>query len=418
MKKLLATFCVIAFLAHGPFSAYPTGLFYPTEEKTIPPGHEDSSLSDSDEIWTEIISNGKFYIENGLYDEAIEYFTEVSLEYPSAPEAHYYLGLACYAKGDFENAEKNLKKTVELNPYHAKSYYHLSLIEHIKGNNEKVVEYLNEVTLLDNTFRKAYCNKGVTYLEMDMPHRAAREFAYSLYLEPADFPSFAGFLEACTRLNIVEIDGKTDEKSGRIKFVVNEPSSRSGTFPGKTEMALKDKPEPPVEKRSISFIAPPAKRKDEPAGEKPFVFPKLPEEATGKEEIQIFLSKPHDKEGIKVTDRNPLELKCRKGLKRTLTVNFPNPEDLRFSLLKMRIKGKTGGEKIRVTILDNLAESSRTFELGEITKNWKTFYVDAEEEAPGINLEQIKQVKLKLLPPSDGEDSAEATVFINEIEII
>jgi len=207
MKRFLLTACLLALLP---------GISSPAEEA-------GSAVTAYEEIWKKAVAKGKLYLEGKLYDDAIAYFSNLKRMYPDAPFLHYYLGLAYYLKDDLENAEKNLKKTIEIDLYGARAYYYLALIEHKKGNDKKVVEYLDEVTLLDETFQGAYYNKGVTFLSLGEPERAAKEFAYALHLSPIDYLSFAGFLQAYAGMDLIVLDERAIQNVNEVKIIVKTP---------------------------------------------------------------------------------------------------------------------------------------------------------------------------------------------------
>ena len=57
---------------------------------------------------------GLVYYKRGLYDSAIDEFTDSLKKNPDNAVVHYHLGMAFYKKGDKDRAKKELKKALGL----------------------------------------------------------------------------------------------------------------------------------------------------------------------------------------------------------------------------------------------------------------------------------------------------------------
>ncbi len=57
---------------------------------------------------------GWVYYQKGLYEEAVRELSFSAQELPDNAIAHYHLGMACYQRGDFEQAGKYLKRALEI----------------------------------------------------------------------------------------------------------------------------------------------------------------------------------------------------------------------------------------------------------------------------------------------------------------
>ncbi len=53
---------------------------------------------------TESFKKGKYFFDNGKYQEAYDYFFKAFQEAPGNPNINFYLGRAAFEKGDYEAA--------------------------------------------------------------------------------------------------------------------------------------------------------------------------------------------------------------------------------------------------------------------------------------------------------------------------
>jgi len=344
---------------------------------------EDGQLTavDNDQALREIRTMGRLYLETGLYDDAIKYFSNILSKQPRLYYAFYGKGLAYYGKGEMDNAESALLKAVEINPYYAEAYYHLALVEHRRGNSEKIIEYLNMVSSLDNTFQRAYYNKGVTYLKLDMLEEAMKEFSYALYLEPKDLASINGLLECCERLDYFEVDRESAKDTVKVIF----PDYAKFPMPNVSDsMMYSDKP-------------------DKIYGT--YLFSSM-----GKKEIEMIKGEP-------------IELRRAEGVNSALEISFHKPNDLHNKLLGFQIKGALGNEKMSVLLRDRDTKRSPMFHVNDIGREWKPFALNLENIAYNIDLGNVEHIKFEIISSENkenipSEDESVPTILIKDIEIM
>jgi len=322
------------------------------------------------------IDKGILYLETGLYDRAIDYFSSMKSEYPESPIMTYYLGLAYYGKEDIDSAEKLFKQTIELDPYSVSAYYHLALIESKKGNGEQVIHYFDKVTSMDDTFQSAYYNKGVIFLSIGEPENAIREFAYALYLSPGDKSSFAGLIKAYAKLG-QEVTG--------VPGIENDKKAR----PGEVRISFSEE--------NADFVE---------------------SEKDGEDKMRIYLVASSGKREIESIDGEPLELRSENNAKCSLEINFPSPRNLQHKLIRFKAKGSGGGEKMNILVRDNSLRRSPNFYLKDIDKDWKTFDINVREVAYNLNRREVEQIKIELLTPSEATGDNGHTIFVKDLEII
>ncbi|RKY40813.1 MAG: hypothetical protein DRP85_07875 [Candidatus Makaraimicrobium thalassicum] len=315
----------------------------------------------------ELVSAGRAYLDTGLYEKAIEHFRNIADMYPATASAQYYLGFVYYKSGDMENAEKLFKKAVTIDPQYAEAYYYLGAIENKKGDHEKVLDYLNKVVSLDKTVQSAYYNKGVTFLVLNKPELAVKEFAYALYLAPADISSLTGILEAYERLNLIKVQ-KRDLLGHDFYVPGNNAPDRYGNK---------------------------------------------------KEDPRIFLVTPSGRQRVKIEGEKPVELTSLEDRRGSCEMDFPGAKDLRNKSIRFQVRGIKGDEQIKLMLRDKATTRSSVFFLKGITKEWKTFSVAVEENTFAyIDLSQVKNISFGLLPPKGLGKDRESMIFIRKIEII
>ncbi len=330
---------------------------------------EANDTSSSEELKKVIAAKARTLLEEGKYGEAIQYFNGMIVNYPDVAGSYYYLGLAHYGNNDVDSAEKNFKKAIELDPYYPDAFYHLALIEFRRGNNPKVVEYLNEVTSLDNTFQSAYYNKGVVFLAMDIPKRAMKEFAYSLYLDPTDANSLAGILNAAERLNMLEKE--TLERSGNMEFSSTSPDRDNGT----------EDADVPNEADQLNKAM----------------------------RIEVITES-----GYKELDRasaSEISVESTPNINGACEIIFDSPADLDNRTLRFKIKGAKGAETVSVLVRDDQAKRSPFMYLSDITPVWKAYSIELKGMAGNINLSHVDMIRFELLFPESSADEKQTVTF-------
>ena len=320
------------------------------------------------------IAEGVGYLDAGAYDKAVDCFGNIAARYPDDLVPYYYLGLSYYGKMDLERAEKIFKTVLNLDPKYSQVYYYLGLIEYKKGNKDKALQYLDKTTSLDNSFQSAYYNKGVTYLAMDMPEQAVREFAHALSIAPQDSAAFAGFLKAYARLDFKDIDMSN----------VREPSRM-----------IYNRAQLPLDIQTGS---------------------KSMGNASENKNMSIFILSASGEEKLDSLTGEPITLLSVENIKGILEIDFNKPEMLRKKIIRLKARGGKGAEKIKVVLRDETTRRSPNFYLRGISTEWQTFYICPEDNASNISLDKIEHIRFELLPL--GDTSVESMVFFKDIEII
>ena len=71
---------------------------------------------------------GGVYIALGQTDQALEVFRRSVLRFPKLPEAHYFVGIAARAQADYDTAERELRKSLALQPENVNALAQLGFV--------------------------------------------------------------------------------------------------------------------------------------------------------------------------------------------------------------------------------------------------------------------------------------------------
>lgn len=88
----------------------------------------------------------------------------------------YRLGVLNFQEGHLEEAEKNLKECIQLDPKNAPALNTLGLVYITMGNYENAKIYLNQAIKIMPSYSDAYNNLGITYLQLNELEKAEEYF--------------------------------------------------------------------------------------------------------------------------------------------------------------------------------------------------------------------------------------------------
>ena len=86
--------------------------------------------------------------------------------------------------GQYDNALRQFKKTLAINPNYAKAYVNIGIMYRVMKNYEKSIEHFNRALQLDPSSPEANTQLAITYKEMGDYDRAEAEFKKALGLNP------------------------------------------------------------------------------------------------------------------------------------------------------------------------------------------------------------------------------------------
>jgi len=152
----------------------------------------------------------------GVVHSAKGYYEYAELEYkktleinPKDIEAHYNLGNAYERKGMLENAIKEYQEVIRHNPYYSDAYNNLGSIYKKKQLLDKAIEHYKKAIQCNPFNPHYYNNLGLTYHEKKLYKEAVTEFARSLKIN-SELPSTHNHL------------GNTYKEMGNIKNAMTE----------------------------------------------------------------------------------------------------------------------------------------------------------------------------------------------------
>ena len=153
------------------------------------------------------IQNGRRYIQEGRYEEAINEYSIISDKFPYFPEAQFYIGLTKFRQKDIKSAAFHFSQALKIYPTHTKArkglnnvtkqflnngnkaykrgdlekalvfyqdavsyddqfylaFYQLGVLEKKMGNSDMAITYLNKVINIKPDFQKAWFTLGTSY---------------------------------------------------------------------------------------------------------------------------------------------------------------------------------------------------------------------------------------------------------------
>jgi Flp pilus assembly protein TadD len=125
----------------------------------------------------EHLANGRTYLSNGQYNEAIsELTTAISLD-PKLGEAHNLLGLAYEKKGMGDHAKEAFEKAVKVEPEDAQTLNNLGFSLYQNGNYRAAVDRLKRAAKLAPTDDRILNNLGLALCRLGKFEEAYKHFA-------------------------------------------------------------------------------------------------------------------------------------------------------------------------------------------------------------------------------------------------
>ncbi len=103
---------------------------------------------------------------------------------PNNAEACCNLGLALHQQGRFDEARKHLSEAVRLDPNNADAHYNMGHMMLRMGEFVEAIRHWSEVVRLDPNHVKSHANLGAVYLNRGVSEKAAHHLSEALKLDP------------------------------------------------------------------------------------------------------------------------------------------------------------------------------------------------------------------------------------------
>lgn len=115
-----------------------------------------------------------------------------------------------------QESKRLLRKSLEINPYNPRAYYHLGTILAMTGDYTQAVINLRKAIQMDKTFAPAYNNLGFCYLKLKNPKQAIKYFKQALCLDKTLKESYYGLSRAYLELKQYDLALETANLGLRI----------------------------------------------------------------------------------------------------------------------------------------------------------------------------------------------------------
>lgn len=124
-------------------------------------------------------------------DQAVQWYS-YALEFNAVnSEAYYWRAVVNYQRSQFEKAQTDLNRAIELNPRHFESYLLMDHVLLLQKNFDTIIAYWDRFLELEPTHARAYLERAGTYRQKGDPSKALTDLKRSCEL---------GNAEACKHL--------------------------------------------------------------------------------------------------------------------------------------------------------------------------------------------------------------------------
>ncbi len=191
------------------------------------------------------------YHEKGQHDEAIKNAKQGIALNPQYAPNWYWLGVAYYRKGNYDEAIHALNKVVELRQTGAQlqsSYNHLGWAYYIKGNYDEAIRDLNKAIELNPTDNGSLRGRGHAYYMKGNYNEAIRDLNKAIELNPTDseslnFRGWSYYYKGDFNLSIKDVNKaieniKPEQKAALQSAIRGKAFSYLGLGDGETAVNL------------------------------------------------------------------------------------------------------------------------------------------------------------------------------------
>ena len=118
------------------------------------------------------------------YESAIDNYNKVIKLDPVHVEAYYHRGIAHYHIDEIPEAIQSFSKVIELNPKHAEAYYHRGIARYHINEFPKAIHDYNQAIALNREYVEAYYHRGRAHYHIDEIPEAIQSFSKVIELNP------------------------------------------------------------------------------------------------------------------------------------------------------------------------------------------------------------------------------------------
>jgi tetratricopeptide (TPR) repeat protein len=158
----------------------------------------------------------------GLYQEAIDGYSEAITLAPDDPEAYEKNGDLFFNSGQYEQALHTYNRLIKSHPHNMNAYYNRGLVYAELGEHGRAVEDYTNAIVRDPGFGAAYTNRGISYARLGKYEQAIDDYGEAIRLNPKDILAYVNRWIAYRKA------GKNylADKDYRILFEINPENAK------------------------------------------------------------------------------------------------------------------------------------------------------------------------------------------------
>ena len=131
-----------------------------------------------------LLADARILLENGRIDLALQQLSQITATEPANAEAFGLLAFACVRAQRLPDAQRAIRRAIEISPEHPDFYLAAANIEQDLGKPDVAVKLLRQAILLRPTFPSAHNNLGIILSDLGQVEAAANAFSEAIRLQP------------------------------------------------------------------------------------------------------------------------------------------------------------------------------------------------------------------------------------------
>jgi len=182
------------------------------------------TLANNPDCWMAHNNLGKYLINEGRIEEAMEHYHKAIQINPNNPEGLTGLGIALAAKGRFDEEIENYRKAIQINPDFYGAPYNLGIALAARGQFDEAIEnYYKAIQINPNSFN-ALNNLGNALAAKGRFDEAIKNYRQAIQINP----NFSGALDNLG--SALAAKGQFDEAIENYRKAIQINSTRPETF--------------------------------------------------------------------------------------------------------------------------------------------------------------------------------------------
>jgi tetratricopeptide (TPR) repeat protein len=153
---------------------------------------EDDKIKEAarEQLAVAYYNRGLAYARSNQYEEAIKDFKKALELNPKYAGAYNNRGNVYHELKQYKKAIEDYKEALELNPNLTVTYYNRGIAYCKLNKTEEAIEDYNAAIKLNSKYAKAYYNRGIAYYDLDNYEKAIKDFKKALELNPKDVEAY------------------------------------------------------------------------------------------------------------------------------------------------------------------------------------------------------------------------------------